>query len=331
MIIKTPSRLHITLIDLNGSQGRVDGGVGLTLEKPSLVLKLKPVERGIELEFSKNRNLSLNRRKDFQSKIESAAVKMMDFLGLDGGFNFKVEKTYPNHAGLGSGTQIALAVGKLLSNYVGHDLSAWKIAQIVGRGGTSGIGVAAFQEGGFVVDGGHRRSEKLEFLPSSASPASPPPVIARYDFPQDWKVLIVVPLFENRISGKKEVNIFQEYCPVPLREVEKLSHLLLMKMMPALVEGDLDAFGDALNIIQNVGFKKIENQLQNPLIGELMESLRLAGAAGAGMSSFGPTVYAITDKRPNELIKAAEDVLGCHEGEIIISKAQNHGAELITE
>ncbi|MEG3224861.1 MAG: hypothetical protein BME94_04860 [Methanobacteriales archaeon Met13] len=331
MIIKTPSRLHITLIDLNGSQGRVDGGVGLTLEKPSLVLKLKPVERGIEVEFSKNRNLILNRRKDYQSKIESAAVKMMEFLGLDGGFNFKVEKTYPNHAGLGSGTQIALAVGKLLSNYVGHDLSAWKIAQIVGRGGTSGIGIAAFQEGGLVVDGGHRISEKLEFLPSSASPASPPPVIARYDFPQDWKVLIVVPRFENRISGKKEVNIFQEYCPVPLREVEKLSHLLLMKMMPAIVEGDLDAFGDALNLIQNMGFKKIENQLQNPLIGELMESLRLAGAAGAGMSSFGPTVYAITDKGPNELIKAAEDVLGCHEGEIITTKAQNHGAELITE
>ncbi|HMK53314.1 MAG TPA: beta-ribofuranosylaminobenzene 5'-phosphate synthase [Methanobacteriaceae archaeon] len=330
MIIKTPSRLHVTLIDLNGSQGRVDGGVGLTLQNPCLVLKLKPVDNGVGVKFSTNQ-LSLNRRKDYQSRIESSSFKMMEFLELEGGFDFDIQKTYPPHAGLGSGTQLSLAVGKLISNYAGFDLSAEQIAQIVGRGGTSGIGVVAFQEGGFVVDGGHRKSEKLEFLPSSASPASPPPVIARYNFPEDWKVLIIVPHFEDRVSGKKEVNIFQEYCPIALKEVEKLSHLLLMKMMPAVVECDLDAFGESLNAIQNLGFKKIENQLQNPIIGNLMESLRSAGAAGAGMSSFGPTVYAITDNNHKELVKAAEDVLGNYEAEIILTQAQNHGAELSTD
>ena len=32
--ITTPSRLHVTLIDMNASMGRVDGGIGLTLDEP---------------------------------------------------------------------------------------------------------------------------------------------------------------------------------------------------------------------------------------------------------------------------------------------------------
>ena len=36
--VVSPSRLHLTLIDLNAELGRVDGGVGITLEYPSMEL-----------------------------------------------------------------------------------------------------------------------------------------------------------------------------------------------------------------------------------------------------------------------------------------------------
>jgi len=327
-MIKAPSRLHITLIDLNGSLGRVDGGVGLTLENPHLILTCNPGDDGVRVEFTNQDKLTLNRLNEYRNKIESASSKMMEFLGRDGGFDFTVGETYPPHSGLGTGTQLSLAAGKLISNYYGQDIDAHAIGRIVGRGGTSGIGVAAFQQGGLIIDGGHPKTEKSKFLPSSASQASPPPVIARYDFPEDWKILLVIPRFEDRVSGKKEVNIFQEYCPIPLEEVEKLSHLLLMKMMPAVVEGDLDTFGEVLNSIQGMGFKKIENKLQTPVIGNIMESLRSAGAAGAGMSSFGPTIYAVTDTNSKALIHAAEDALGPMDSEIILTRAQNRGAEI---
>jgi beta-ribofuranosylaminobenzene 5'-phosphate synthase len=39
--IKTPSRIHMTLIDMNGSLGRVDGGIGITLEEPNIVITAK--------------------------------------------------------------------------------------------------------------------------------------------------------------------------------------------------------------------------------------------------------------------------------------------------
>jgi beta-ribofuranosylaminobenzene 5'-phosphate synthase len=325
MILETPSRIHLTLIDLNGSQGRIDGGVGLTLEKPRLVVEMEPGDRGIEIAFNQSHKLPQNIINDYSVKIKAAAEQMIRHLQLEGGFRFIVHETYPPHSGLGSGTQLSLAVGKLISQINGLDMQSAQIAKIVGRGGTSGIGVASFDRGGFIVDGGHLKDDKPDFLPSSASDALPPPIIVRYDFPLDWKVILVIPNFDKGVHGDKEIDIFQEYCPIPLEEVQRLSHLLLMKMMPAVVEKDLDAFGEAVNSIQNIGFKKIENQLQNPLIREIMQLLRDAGAPGVGMSSFGPTIYAVTD-HDRYILNTARDALKDVGGHIIETKAQNDGA-----
>lgn len=325
LIIQTPSRLHLTLIDLNGALGRIDGGVGLTLKEPSLVLEMQSKGSEVEVTFKNRQNLTPKIINDYEEKIKTATARMKEHLQLAGGFSFTVHETYPSHSGLGSGTQLSLAVGKLLADFNGQIKEAPEIAKIVGRGGTSGIGVASFRDGGFIIDGGHHLVEKSEFLPSSASKASPPPILARYDFPEDWKVVLVIPHVQKNVSGKKEVNIFQEYCPIPLREVQELSHLLLMKMMPAVIECDLDTFGEAVNSIQNMGFKKIENQLQKPVIGEIMQLLRDAGASGVGMSSFGPTIYAITDT-PGDIVSAAQDAINGVGGNIIETMAQNNGA-----
>jgi len=327
LIIKTPSRLHLTLIDLNGSLGRIDGGVGLTLKEPRLVLEMNPGTSGIQIEFKNSQKLTSNLTEDYEDKIRTSAHRMMEHLNMDDEFSFKVHETYPSHSGLGSGTQLSLAVGKLLSDFDGQKMAAPEIANIVGRGGTSGIGVASFDKGGFIIDGGHHHGEKPEFLPSSASNASPPPILARYNFPEEWKVVLVIPYIDKSVSGEKEVNIFQKYCPIDIQEVQRLSHLLLMKMMPAVLEKDLDAFGNSVNSIQEVGFKKIENQLQKPIIAEIIQVLRDAGAPGVGMSSFGPTIYAVTDS-PQDIVSAAEDAIAEVGGDIIETIAQNHGAIL---
>jgi beta-ribofuranosylaminobenzene 5'-phosphate synthase len=327
LIIKTPSRLHLTLIDLNGSLGRIDGGVGLTLEKPALVLEMERNNGEISVEFQNRESIPVKVISDYEDKIKTSARRMMDYLELDCGYSFTICETYPSHSGLGSGTQLALATAKLISEADNQQITVPEIANIVGRGGTSGIGVASFDKGGFIVDGGHPQDEKPDFLPSSASPASPPPIIARYDFPHDWKVVLVIPQVEKNVSGEKEVNIFQEYCPIPVEEVQQLSHLLLMKMMPAVLEKDLDGFGEAVNSIQNIGFKKVENQLQKPIIGDIMQLLRDAGAPGVGMSSFGPTIYAVNDNT-QDIVSAARDALRDIGGSIIETRAQNSGAVL---
>jgi beta-ribofuranosylaminobenzene 5'-phosphate synthase len=328
LIIETPSRLHLTLIDLNGIYDRVDGGVGITIEKPSLHLKAQPTE-GIDVVFSKSKVLTESLAHDYTLKIINSATRTMEALSISGGFKFTVKTPYPPHSGLGSGTQLSLAVAKLISKMNDVDLKASDLAKIVGRGGTSGIGVESFENGGFIIDGGHKIIEKPNFLPSSASTASPPPIIARYDFPLDWKIILTIPDVERGVSGAEEIDAFKNYCPIALNEVEKLSHILLMKLMPAVIESDLDSFGNAVNTIQDIGFKKIENKLQNPIIANIMDDLRIAGAAGVGMSSFGPTIYAVTDTNEQNIVDAAEESLRNVGGEIIRTSARNFGARLL--
>jgi beta-ribofuranosylaminobenzene 5'-phosphate synthase len=305
--------------------------VGITIRDPELVLRAEPSfdkDQGINIHFEDSNNLSENLIRDYSQKIKESAINTLNYFNINGGFDFFVEKSYPAHAGLGSGTQLSLATSKLITNLNDIEVETDTLGQIVGRGGTSGIGVEAFNHGGFIVDGGHSKHEKSDFLPSSASSASPPPVLAHYDFPEDWNIILAIPKLDKSVSGKMEVNIFQKYCPIPLSEVQKLSHLILMKMMPAVLEKDIDSFGDALNQIQSVGFKKREMDLQNKLIRDILDSMRDSGASGAGMSSFGPTLFAVTKNNPKKVLNAAKDAMGDYEGINLVTRAQNTGAQV---
>lgn len=307
--ITTPSRLHVTLIDMNASIGRVDGGIGLTLDKPVIIIKAE-----------KSDTLEITDSSEHAERMKNSAAML---LPAGEGIHISIEKDYPSHIGLGSGTQAALAAGMAVNKIYNLGLSVYDLAIKVGRGGTSGIGVAAFERGGFILDGGHKFSEKKAFLPSAASKLPPAPVLVRKDFPE-WDIVVAIPE-QKGASSKKEVNIFQEKCPVPLQEVEGLSHIILMQMLPALVEEDIMTFGKSINSIQEIGFKKREVELQ-PVSLQLMQALRDGGAYGAGMSSFGPTVYAFGEDA-EALEKIAEEFLG-EKGKVFTTKARNEGARI---
>jgi beta-ribofuranosylaminobenzene 5'-phosphate synthase len=48
--ITSPSRLHFALIDLNAELGRVDGGIGVALNEPSLAIEVSAVDKAVERE-----------------------------------------------------------------------------------------------------------------------------------------------------------------------------------------------------------------------------------------------------------------------------------------
>ncbi len=308
--LRTPSRIHITLIDLNGSIGRVDGGAGLALNEPYIELTARESEDVV----IKGSAINLDR-------FKTSADRMAEFCGK--GAEIKVLSDYESHVGLGSGTQISLAVGKAFNELYNLNLSTRQIAEIMGRGGTSGIGVAVFDHGGFVVDGGHSKKEKKDFLPSSASRAKPAPLIARHNFP-DWDVVVAVPNLKG-FSGKKEVNLFQQYCPIPLDDVRELCHIILMKMLPSVVEADLDEFGEAVRRIQELGFKRAEVEQYGELI---RGSFNLAECVG--MSSTGPAVYAVTDTNSKSIAREIESYFADKgfECSVYITKARNRGVEI---
>ncbi|SDA37407.1 beta-ribofuranosylaminobenzene 5'-phosphate synthase [Methanobrevibacter millerae] len=324
MYIKSPSRLHLGLIDMNGSYGRLDGGIGLAIQDPNFCLYGESAENGITIDFNENYDFSDEIRNECVKKINDAAQKVIDYYDVDEGFYFRVDKAFPPHSGLGSGTQIALSTGKLITEHIGEESNGVSLGKITGRGGTSGIGVFAFDHGGFIVDGGHSKKEKDSFLPSSASKASPPQLFGRYEFPEEWGVLLVILKSDVSVNGQKEVNIFQEYCPIDTQEVELYSHLVFMNMIPFLIEKDLPCFGNIINKIQTIGFKNIEVSLQTDNIKNLMKKLREIGAYAVGMSSFGPTVYSFYDETNKHIVDEIKDYVG-DDGIVITTKAQNHG------
>jgi beta-ribofuranosylaminobenzene 5'-phosphate synthase len=307
---------------MNGVLGRIDGGIGLAIDEPCLILSARRsdtflVEGGDA---------------DTRERILAATTAVSHSLHLPGSAEFTIQSHFPGHVGLGRGTQLALSAACALCHLYGQVWKPGDIARVTGRGGTSGIGTASFASGGFLMDGGHSFGESLDknaFLPSSASSGvRPPEVVLRRDFPPAWKVLLVIPDIPPGASGGTEREMFSRFCPVPLDEVRELCHLVLVSLLPGLAEEDLDLFGSAVNRMQELGFKKIENGLQPPLVGELLKAMREAGAAGAGLSSFGPATYAFGEGSMQGVESAARELLQSAGGggRILLTRARNTGA-----
>lgn len=320
--VVAPSRIHISLIDLCGTLGRVDAGTGITLERPCGVLEAC---KSSVIEVTGGDGKS-------RGRVYDAARRYFSYTGENCGASLHLRRTIPGHTGLGSGTQLALGTFAALNALYNRNMPVREMASVAGRGGTSGIGAAAFEFGGFLMDGGHSFGEgndKSDFRPSSAaSGVKPAPVTGRQPFPDEWDIVLTIPRSGDRVHGEKERDIFREFCPIPLDEVREVCHEVVVRMLPGLVEHDLALFGAAVNRIQELGFKRREIALQPPLITSLIHTLRDAGAPCVGMSSFGPAVYAITNGNTREIADAARDVCRESKGQVLITKGRNRGADI---
>ena len=280
--IKTPARLHFALIDLNGSLGRIDGSIGLAINDPHFQIIAEPADQ-IQVE-------SIQYEGRARAILEKLRAKY-SFPGI----HLQLTSEIPPHSGFGSGTQLALGIAQAVNTLYNFNLSVTDLAETVGRGGTSGIGITAFERGGFILDGGHRfPDQKSSFLPSSAAGDVPaPPLLLRHPFP-NWELLIVIPRCTH-ISGETEIQLFKTLCPQPRSTAEQLSHLILLQLLPAIFEADRSAFGSVINSIQTFGWKKVEIDAQGGILQQTLDFLRDNGAMGAGVSSWGPAIFAVGD------------------------------------
>jgi beta-RFAP synthase len=272
--LEAPARLHLGFIDISGSLGRRFGSLGLTLEEFSTVLELHRAERfDVQGPHAERAGGYLRRLLDEHDPETSVALR--------------VRRAIPEHMGLGSGTQLALAVGKAFSTLFDIPVPIAALAARLDRGARSGIGIGAFEEGGFVVDGGRSAS------------GSYPPVIARMPFPATWRVLLVFDRARRGLSGEAERAAFRALPAFPQQRAAHLAHLLLMRMMPALVEQDYVSFGEALGEIQReVGdhFAVAQGgRFTSRAVAEVLAWLEGKGIAGVGQTSWGPTGFAVVE------------------------------------
>jgi len=311
--VKTPSRLHFSMVDLRGDLGRIFGSVGVAIDKPSIVLEAESAPRLTITGFR------VERAREF-------AETVLEVSGATGGAKVNVVSDMPEHYGFGSGTQLALAVGTAISELHGLDHSPESLALLLKRSRRSGVGTYAFKQGGFIVDGGHRVGRDGDL----------PPLIFRHDFPEDWLFVIGLPEAIKGSSGKQEVAAFRDLDPPPTVLAGDVSRILLMQMIPALLEGDAESFGAAmtgLDLKFGEHWKEIQGGLfSSPVIEAGVRFLLEAGALGAGQSSWGPAFYGLVqgEGRAEDVRSQLEGFLndGGRRGTAFVAHVQNEGAEI---
>jgi beta-RFAP synthase len=246
-------------------------------------------------------------------------------VGAEPAVAVRVLESIPRHAGLGSGTQLRLAAALAASRVLGHRLPVPELARLGGRGRRSGIGIAVFEQGGFVVDAGHENGT------AAADRDEPPPVIMRYPVPEDWRFVVVTPADTRGLSGAPEEQAFRTAPPMDGDRVGRICRLVLMKAAPALLTDDIRAFGEAITEVQRlVGEHFAPYQgggvYASPTGRRAVELALARGAAGVGQSSWGPTVFALTrGAAAGALADELRDTLGA-EAAVWCTRAGSHGA-----
>jgi beta-ribofuranosylaminobenzene 5'-phosphate synthase len=274
VFVEAPARLHFGVLDLAGRLGRHFGGLGAAIPCPSLLLEASHSERLTVSGPDAARALDFARMFLSSRRLPETGTII-------------VHRAIPSHAGLGSGTQLGLAVARALATLHGVDATTLELAAAVARGKRSAIGTWAFALGGFIVEGGRR-----------VGSGDIAPLLARYEVPRAWRCVVAVPQGPRGLSGEAEISAFDRLPPPSDRDVERVSHLVLMQLLPALVEADLPGFGDALSEVQRITggwFARQQGGIFAPgPTQQLVSDMAEWGAVGVGQSSWGPAAYGLT-------------------------------------
>jgi beta-ribofuranosylaminobenzene 5'-phosphate synthase len=316
VIVETGARLHFGCRNLALAHERLYGGIGVALDRPRIAVG---AEQASAVECD-------------DGAVAPFVREAVETLGVDGA-RVTVRERFDRHVGLGSGTQLALATLAAVAR--AHDRSAdpRALAPELGRGGRSGVGVAAFEAGGFVADAGHP-TERFTSAPPAEGTWTVPHPIARHDLPESWEFVLVTPDGMAGKSGHPEEEsmrtVVERADPGIADDIE---HLLVRRLLPAAVEGNLPEFGTAvarLGRLNGAWYADEQGGVYRPPAGTLVEALTESPAIyGAGQSSWGPTVYGVTRARDeDEALTAGRRALDAADvtGSVRLAAPRNDGA-----
>jgi beta-RFAP synthase len=302
-----PARLHMGFLDLSGALGRHFGSIGVALDEPETELVITPAKEKIVT----------------NKRAEKCLIAFCETFNVSTNVQIEIISAIPEHIGLGSGTQMALAVGAGLNAFYNLGLSVRDIAAIMDRGLRSGIGIGIFEQGGFVVDGGRGENTIT------------PPMLAHFDIPETWRFILVFDQRGQGLHGQQEIHAFKNLPPFPRLEAERLSYLLLMQALPAVAENDLACFGEVITELQRtVGehFSPAQGGVfTSPDVAKAMQFLAEGGAVAIGQTSWGPTGFCLIEGEDiaKNLVESARAAFVEIPLQFKIVSARNQGGEVV--
>jgi beta-ribofuranosylaminobenzene 5'-phosphate synthase len=201
----------------------------------------------------------------------------------------------PSHYGFGSATAIRLGVLEAISKLQSQVLERERLVSASGRGGTSGIGVTTYFDGGLVFGVG-TRSEENGFAPSSSVEGQLPSPLVLVRFPMpNWQVGVCIPSAIRPQTVEQEAAFFKRVCPISAASVHQALYHVIYGLVASAREQDLPTFGRAVRSIQDCVWKRNERELYGDVLVRLEQSIYDAGASAVGLSSLGPGLFFLGD------------------------------------
>lgn len=306
------ARLHMGFLDLNGKSGRRFGSLGLGLSAPDTL---------IELAVGKDRFVD-NVEESYVCKSKQA---ILAHTNIKEAVSIQAHRAIPRHFGLGSGTQMALAIGEGLNQLFDLELSLDEIAMITHRGNRSGIGIGTFVNGGLVLDGGR------------GAHTATPPIISHQSFPDEWAVVLIFDHQHIGVHGDDEVNAFASLQDADKQHTQEVNHQVLMRALPAIQERDLKVFGEAIQLLQAYTgdyFAPVQGgRFASKLVAKVLSYLTEQGVGCVGQSSWGPTGFAIfeSDEVAEQYVSELKATFQDPKLSWLVCKARNVGATINVE
>lgn len=284
--IKSFPRIHITLIGMNRDGYRINGGIGFSLSNPCLSISF---EISTETKIVDNRNPEMTDKE--KDKIKSLLETTAKECGLVNKIKCVIENGVSSHFGLGTTTAISMSCVEALFVLNKHRYSRYDVVKYSNRGGTSGVGINTYFDGGFVFDVGIRNDGRLHMPSSVYNPKRIIPLIMKQCKLPMWKIGLCLPNYIKRKTEEEEVEFFEENCPINMNDVENILYESVYGITSSIMENNKTVFCESTNVIQKTKWKMLERALYGNELVELEMNLKQFGASCVGMSSLGPLLY----------------------------------------
>jgi len=286
--VAAAARLHLGFLDLNGGLHRRYGSIGVGITGFSTVVSVCHSDR-VDIEGADD---------EYIARITET---VLDYFNLNSGVRVEVEEHIPRHQGLGSGTQMALALGAAITGLFGIDTTVEELALATGRGARSGVGLGVFKEGGFILDSGKTGGHRL------------PTLIFRHDLPEEWQFVLVMDERAKGINGMEEIEAFNSLPDMSSEASAEICQQVLMQMLPSIIEKDCGQFGASVSRIQaRIGdyFSAAQGGMfASDNVRRTLEFLLENKATGIGQTSWGPTGFAVFPDKKSAM-QAVDNLIG---------------------
>ena len=319
VIVHAPSRLHFGLFAVGELVERKFGGIGLMVDSPGNQISFSPAEKltlaGEDAELLRDATelWFKTSKPKFDCELSELPARI-EFVG-----------SARRHVGLGSGTQITLAINAGLNCFFTlPTMGDVESAAQMQRGKRSAIGSYGFFQGGFLADRGVAGDDVIA------------PLDLRIDFPTDWPIVLLISKRTKGLFGSDEQDAFCKLPDVTPTSRDEMIDIARQQIIPAILARDYDQFAPAVyEFGHRCGMFFSEHQggpFNGPLATQLVNTARDFGIEATAQSSWGPCIFACArnDEQAKRLVAHVADKYG-DAVETITTRANNDGHVIETK